>query len=83
MIIEKLNKKWWKEKQYRLGTLKIYINGRPIYKIKDWEEIIPTNRGVQPFIQSWGGGTKLMYNIHNGVCCFDIKSIKCPIVSKY
>jgi len=73
---EFLNKKWADERQRRLGTLKIYLNGRPIYKLENWEEIVPSNRGTQPFIQSWGGGTGLMNNIHNGVCCFNIKSIK-------
>ena len=74
--IEELNKKWADEKSRRLGTLKIYLNGRPIYKLENWEEIVPSKRGSQPFIQSWGGGTGLMGNIHNGVCCFNIKSIK-------
>ena len=73
---EELNKKWANERQRRLGTLKIYLNGRPIYKLEDWEEVIPSSRGVQPFIQSWGGGTGLMNNIHSGVCCFNMKSIK-------
>lgn len=73
---EILNKKWADERNRRLGTLKIYLNGRPIYKLKDWEEVIPSQRGVQPFIQSWGGGTGLMNNLHNGVSCFNIKSIK-------
>ena len=73
---EFLNKKWADERQRRLGTLKIYLNGRPIYKLENWEEVVPSNRGVQPFIQSWGGGTGLMGNIHNGVCCFNMKSIK-------
>jgi hypothetical protein len=73
---ELLTQQWSKERQKRLGTLKIYLNGNPIYKIEDWEEVIPSERGVQPFIQSWGGGTSLMNNIHNGVCCFNIKSIK-------
>jgi hypothetical protein len=73
---EKLNKKWWNEKQRRLGILKIYLNGRPIYKIENWEEVIPSKRGNQPFIQSWGGGTGLMYDIHNSVSCFNVKSIK-------
>lgn len=73
---EELNKKWADERNYRLGTLKIYVNGRPIYKIKDWEEIIPSDRGTQPFIQSWGGGTGLMGGIHEGVSCFNVKSIK-------
>jgi hypothetical protein len=74
--IEILNKKWADEKQRRLGILKIYLNGRPIYKLEDWEEIIPSERGVQPYIQSWGGGTGLMNGIHQGVSCFDIKNVK-------
>lgn len=73
---ETLNKKWAGERQRRLGILKIYINGRPIYKLENWEEVVPSKRGVQPFIQSWGGGTGLMNNIHSGVCCFNMKSIK-------
>lgn len=73
---EVLNEKWFNKRNSRLGTLKIYLNGRPIYKLKDWEEIVYSNRGVQPFIQSWGGGTNLMNNIHSGVCKFNIKSIK-------
>jgi len=74
--IELLNKKWANEKQRRLGTLKIYLNGRPIYKLENWEEIIPSDRGEQPYIQSWGGGTGLMGGIHNGTSCFNIKTIK-------
>ncbi len=73
---EFLNKKWADERQRRLGTLKIYLNGRPIYKKENWEEVVASNRGVQPFIQSWGGGTGLMNNVHSGVSCFNIKSIK-------
>lgn len=73
---EVLSKQWADEQQRRLGTLKIYLNGRPIYKLENWEEVIPSDRGVQPFIQSWGGGTGLMNNIHSGVCCFNMKSIK-------
>ena len=73
---ELLSKQWADERQRRLGILKIYVNGRPIYKLKDWEEVIPSSRGVQPFIQSWGAGTGLMNNIHNGQCCFKMKSLK-------
>jgi hypothetical protein len=73
---EELNRKWAEERDRRLGTLKIYLNGNLIYKLKDWEEIIPSKRGEQPFIQSWGGGTGLMGGVHEGVCCFNIKSIK-------
>jgi hypothetical protein len=75
-LIEKLNSNWLGERNSRLGTLKIYLNGRPIYKIENWEEIIPSYRGVQPFIQSWGGGTGLMNGVHEGVCNFNIKTIQ-------
>lgn len=74
--LEVLNREWNKERERRLGTLKIYLNGRPIYKIENWEEVIPSNRGEQPYIQSWGGGTSLMGGIHEGTSCFNIKSIK-------
>ena len=73
---ESLSQEWSEERQRRLGTLKIYLNGRPIYKLENWEEVIPSTRGTQPFIQSWGGGTGLMNNVHNGICCFKMKSIK-------
>lgn len=73
---ERLTKKWSNEQQKRLGTLKIYLNGKPIYKLENWEEVISSTRGEQPFIQSWGGGTSLMEGIHEGVCCFNMKSIK-------
>ena len=73
---EVLNREWNKERERRLGILKIYLNGRPIYKLEDWEEIIPSDRGVQPYIQSWGGGTGLMNNVHEGNSCFNIKKIK-------
>ncbi len=73
---EALSQKWADEKQRRLGTLKIYLNGRPIYKLENWEEVIPSTRGEQPFIQSWGAGTGLMGDIHSGICCFKMKTIK-------
>jgi hypothetical protein len=76
-IIESLNKKWFNESGRRKGVLKIYLNGTPIYKIKNWEEIIPSSRGHQPFIQSWGNGTEYSGGIHNkGISCFNFKQIK-------
>lgn len=72
---ERLNKKWSDERQRRLGTLKIYLNGRPIYKKENWEEVVPSSRGSQPFVQSWGGDVNLNGD-HTGVCCFNMKSIK-------
>lgn len=71
---EVLTKKWAEERDRRLGTLKIYLNGRPIYKKENWEEVIPSSRGSQPFIQSWGGDLNLNPD-HSGICCFNMKSI--------
>jgi hypothetical protein len=75
-LIENLNLKWWKGLEDRMGTLKIYLNGNPIYKYDNWIEIVPSTRGYQPFIQSWGGGPGLMGDIHKGVCCFNIKQVQ-------
>jgi hypothetical protein len=74
-VNERLTKKWSEERENRLGVLKIYLNGRPIYKIEDWEEIVPSKRGLQPFIQSWGGGDSSV-PYHSGVCCFNMKNIQ-------
>jgi hypothetical protein len=74
---EELNKKWALEKHRRLGVLKIYLNGRPVYKYENFEEIILSERGTQPFIQSWGRGTTGSGGIHNsGNGCFNFKRIK-------
>ena len=43
-FIEELNKKWAGEQHRRLGRLKIYLDGVPIYKIENWEEVIPSLR---------------------------------------
>lgn len=71
-----LNSKWFNERNKRLGKLKIYLNAKLIYTDTNWEEIIPINRGKQPLIQSWGGGTLYAGGIHNGLCCFNLKRIK-------
>ena len=76
-LIEILNQKWLSERPSRLGTLKIYLNGRPIYKIEDWEEIIPSKReSDNMLVQIWGGGTLGVENIHDGLLSFNIKSVK-------
>ena len=52
---EYLNKKWFNERQKRLGRLKIYLNGNPIYKVENFEEVIPSFReSEQPIVQIWG-----------------------------
>ena len=71
-----LDNKWVKSKEYRLGTLKIYVNGKPFYKLKNWEEIIPSQRNsINILTQSWGTGTTGCDGIHNGSCDINIKEI--------
>ena len=55
---------WFGEREYRLGTLTFYVNGRRVHKVENYEEIIPrqlnTNRQTQvgvAYNMSWGGGT--------------------------
>jgi hypothetical protein len=76
-LVELLNKKWAFERSERLGTLKIYLNGRPIYKLKDWEEIIPSQRqSINQLVQIWGGGTTGSGDIHNEPMNFDLKRVQ-------
>jgi hypothetical protein len=76
-LIETLNKKWISEKNDRLGTLKIYLNGRPIYKITNWEEIIPSQRESEnELVQIWGGGTSGSWDIHDEPNNFILKLIQ-------
>ena len=60
-----LNQRWLDDTKFRLGRLKIYINGRIFYVVEDFEEVIPraldTDKEKQvavPFNMSWGGGTQ-------------------------
>jgi hypothetical protein len=61
----RLNNRWLSDKKYRMGRLRIYINGKSFYTIEDFEEVIPralnTDKEKQlgvPFNISWGGGTQ-------------------------
>jgi hypothetical protein len=60
-----LNDKWLDGKKHRLGRLRIFVNGKPIYTLENFEEVIPrglnTDKEKQlgvPFNISWGGGTQ-------------------------
>lgn len=85
-IVEVLNKKWADERDKRLGTLKIYLNGQTIYKIENWEEIIPSIRHffsdifetvyTTQTVYSFGGGTPRSGGVHYGLSEFNIKSLK-------
>lgn len=64
-----LNQNWLDEKKYRMGRLKIYVNGRVFEVLENIEEIIPralnTDKEKQvgvPFNISWGGGTQGLHN---------------------
>lgn len=75
--IEELNKKWWNSRLNRLGTLKIYLNGKPIYTLKNWEEVIPSLRNsTNSIVQSWGGGTDGYNSIHTGTTEFTLLQVK-------
>ena len=63
--IVQLNQRWLDDTKFRMGRLKIYINGRIFYTIENFEEVIPraldTDKERQlgvPFNISWGGGTQ-------------------------
>lgn len=60
-----LNQSWLDDVKFRMGRLKIYVNGKIFYTIENFEEIIPrglnTDKENQlgvPFNISWGGGTQ-------------------------
>ena len=60
-----LNQSWLNDVNFRMGRLKIYVNGKIHYTIENFEEIIPrglnTDKEKQlgvPFNISWGGGTQ-------------------------
>ena len=59
------NKKWLDEINFRRGTLTLFVNGRPVLEVPDFEEIIPRRLNTEPELQvgvpynmSWGGGSQ-------------------------
>jgi len=60
-----MNDYWMEQRKYRLGKLKIFVNGYPLMTVEDFEEIIPrplnTAKEKQigvPYNISVGGGTQ-------------------------
>ena len=58
-------RKWVDELAYRRGTLTLFVNGRPVLKVPDFEEVIPRRLNTKPELQvgvpynmSWGGGSQ-------------------------
>ena len=63
------DKKWFDDAWYRMGRLKIYINGYLFMVIENFEEIIPRELNTEkekqlgvPFNISWGGGTQGLHD---------------------
>jgi hypothetical protein len=63
------NKKWTDQLDYRLGTLKLYVNGYLFFVIENFEEIIPRELNTEkekqvgvPFNISFGGGTQGLHD---------------------
>ena len=63
--IVNLNEEWIEELNDRLGSLKIYVNGKILFVINGFEEVIPRGLNTEkekqlgvPFNISWGGGTQ-------------------------
>jgi len=59
---------WLAHEEFRTGTLNLYVNGRRVLKVPNFEEIIPRalnqHRDLQvgvPFNMSWGGGSQGLY----------------------
>ncbi len=75
--VEMLNKKWADEYTKRLGKLKIYLNGKPIYTLKNWEEVIPSLRESEnSIVQIFGGGVTGYNTIHTGETEFTLEQVK-------
>ena len=73
-----LNEKWITEKDYRLGSLKIFVNGKLFFVINGFEEVIPRGLNTEkekqlgvPFNLSWGGGTQGLRESLTLVSCND------------
>jgi len=65
----RFDRKWFDDLEYRLGTLKLYVNGYLFLVIEDFEEIIPRELNTEkekqvgvPFNISWGGGTQGLHD---------------------
>ena len=59
------NKLWLDEINFRRGTLTLFVNGRPVLEVPNFEEVIPRRLNTEPELQvgvpynmSWGGGSQ-------------------------
>lgn len=73
-----ITERWIDEKNYRMGRLKIFINGKLFMVIEDFEEIIPRPLNTSPETQigvgfniSLGGGTQGLHDNLTVTGCAD------------
>ena len=73
-----INENWISEEEYRLGKLKIFVNGKLFMVIENFEEIIPRPLNVWPEMQigvpfniSVGGGTQGLHDNLTVTGCAD------------
>lgn len=72
-FVEVLSEKWYNNRNSRLGTLKMYLNGQKVYTLENWEEIIPSQRESEnDLVQIFGGGTIESGGIHEGETQFNL-----------
>jgi hypothetical protein len=83
-IVTSMNTKWLREKEERIGSLKVYVNGYHLMTIEDFEEIIPrelkTEKEKQigvPFNISWGGGTQ---GLRENIIPFNTETVNGPYI---
>ncbi len=73
--IQELSPKWYHNRKSRLGKLRIYLNGQKFYELKNWEEIIPSERESEnDLVQVIGGGTDGIDDLHIGETSFIISN---------
>lgn len=53
--VHKLSKKWLNGGNFRKGKLSIYVNGKIVGNFDNFDELVMSNRGTQPYIVSFGG----------------------------
>jgi len=80
IAIETLNKKWYDERNSRLGSLKIYLNGNPIYKIENFEEVVPTLRQIKT-VNFTADGTQTTFDVGDDIGTLHMVNVRSTLQS--
>lgn len=75
ITVHSLTKRWLNGTYYRKGRLSIYFNGKLLNHFDKWGELVLSNRGLQPYVVSFGGLTD-SNSLHNGISSVDIKKVR-------